>query len=265
MPAEIIEAKKKEILELKAKKRYKKDVIRNQDKYKQIRLNEKKKCLRKRKRAEKELQDIKNSVIEEGQTTEEFEEAKNKKIEEIQKQLDLIERDLDYTTYFPIGEKYISLYINNEKTEEYLAKIENLRQMVEKVKHRKQNLKKRDLKLADKVIEDEPQVSYNGGEYRTEEDKVEDNFFLDDDAEVEIDEYKRIVDRSGKIIKIEDRSRAKNYRQNEDKRMQERDRFNRNKFKGKKPEKQKIKIKARSYRVSQANLQGVKKKIHMKF
>jgi predicted double-glycine peptidase len=43
MPAEIVESKRKDLKKLKQEQTYKKNAIRNQSKYRAIRLNEKKK------------------------------------------------------------------------------------------------------------------------------------------------------------------------------------------------------------------------------
>lgn len=94
MPAEIIEAKTKDLLELKKQLRYKKWALRNYTKYKQIRLNEKKKCMRRQKRAEKEIKAINNRIIKEGQTMKEWEEQKEEDTKEQQEILVQLEKDI---------------------------------------------------------------------------------------------------------------------------------------------------------------------------
>ena len=53
---------------------------------------------------------INNRLIEEGQSIEEFEENKAKDIKELEETIQQLDKDFDYITNFPDGEKYISLY-----------------------------------------------------------------------------------------------------------------------------------------------------------
>ena len=270
MPTEIVEAKKKDLEELKTRQKYKRGVVRNQDKYRSIRLNEKKKWLRKKKRAEKEIAAINNRIIGEGQSFEDFEESKAKDIEALEKEIVQHDKDLDYITYFPLGEKYISLYAKNEMGNEILDKRDKFRHQANKAKLHQENFKKREMKLANKITDEVaqplPEVDIR---YKNPEEQVpEDTFFIDSDHEIEKDEFNRIVDRSGKILKIEDKERAKKLRKKEENKS-----FDRNGVeyihapkRTKKQEKAApIKIKARNYRVNRANLSAVKKKTHVKF
>jgi hypothetical protein len=97
--------------------------------------------------------------------------------------------------------------------------------------------------------------------------EASDTFFVPSDQEVEEDEYTRLVDKVGKVIKIQ-RPNVKgefstsNSKNNEIKKPYEKPRAFPNKGKPAKP--QPIKIKARNYRVSNANL-ATAKKTHVKF
>jgi hypothetical protein len=271
MPAEIVESKKKDLKKLKQEQTYKKNAIRNQSKYRAIRLNEKKKWDRARKRCDKQIQVIQNKIIPEGMEYEEFEKLKEKEIGEQNEILEQTDKDQDYITYFPLNEKYISLYIKTEMPEEVLAKRELLREKAHKLKMQKMGVKRREMKLADKVDDEVTGDKYDQKKPR----EVSDTFFVPSDQEVEEDEYTRIVDKVGKVIKIEDPIRARIQRSkekgaystsysnnNENKKPYEKPRAFPNKGKPAKP--QPIKIKARNYRVSNANL-ATAKKTHVKF
>jgi hypothetical protein len=82
---------------------------------------------------------------------EEFEKLKEKEIGEQNEILAQTDKDQDYITYFPLNEKYISLYIKTEMPEEVLAKRELLREKAHKLKQQKMGVKRREMKLADKV------------------------------------------------------------------------------------------------------------------
>ena len=166
-------------------------------------------------------------------------------------------------------------------SEEALQKREELKLKAYKIKEQKEKFKKREMKLADKptdevtMINERPEKRKKRIEKEAEKE-AEDNFFLDEDAEIEEDEFTRIVDKSGKVIKIEDKTKPKRSRYEEDKEVYE-PKIDNSKIhrgpkdfkdskKGRKPAKaQPMKIKARSYRVNTANLAATKKKVHVKF
>lgn len=228
--------------------------------------------MRKRKKAEKEIEKIKNRIIEEGQNIEDFEAKKAEDIKAQQEIIDQCDKDMDYITYFPINHKYISIYSQNEMPPEVAAKVVKLRDIVAKQKHAKEMFKKREMKQADK--EENPEVLDTKIVKETKEPEI-DPFFVEGDAPVEDDEYKRIVDKTGKVIKVEEPGKAKEKKferrhdnkfnkWNNDKPRNQKN-FQRQSSKPKNEQNQPMKIKARSYRVSNVNLASEKKKSHVKF
>lgn len=95
MPQEIIDAKKKELTELKSKERYKFDAKLNFSKYKQIRFHERKKCDRKIKKVKKAMEEVENRQKAEDQEQGVFDEQKQKELSELKEQLKAFERDLE--------------------------------------------------------------------------------------------------------------------------------------------------------------------------
>lgn len=284
LPQEIIEAKKNEIFELKKKVRNKKEALRNFAKYKQIRFHERKKCLRRRKKAEKEIEQIKKRMIGVDETIEQLEAKKEEEIRAQQAIIEQCDNDLIYINEFPIQHKYISLYTTNEMPEEILQKRDKIRESIFKQRHARAQFRKREMKTTDidgknEETEVEPVKKFNQIE------EPIDTFFVEGDQEVEEDEFQRIVDKSGKVIKIEKPDKGyKRQKVNESdhgSRPRQNSRFDRsndrggrfagknNSFNDTKPKKpvkaQPIKIKARTYRVSTANLTAADKKQHIKF
>lgn len=284
VPQEIVDAKKKDIFELKQKVRYKKEALRNFTKYKQIRFHERKKCLRRRKKAEKEIEKIKKRIIGVDETIEQFEAKKEEDIKEQQVIIDQCDDDLIYINEFPIQHKYISLYTTNEMPEEILQKREKLRETIFKQRHAREQFRKREMKITDKDGNNEENEVEPAKQVKKNVEPV-DTFFVEEDQEVEPDEFQRIVDKTGKVIKIENPNkgykRQKVSESDHGSRPRQNNRFDRSNNRGgrfaskgksfndTKPKKeakaQPIKIKARTYRVSAANLATGNKKQHIKF
>lgn len=276
LPKEIIEAKKKDLDELKGQFKHRKNALRNAAKYREIRLNEKKKCYRIRKRAEKEIANIKNKMIGQDQTYEEFEAEKESLIKAQQDIIDQCDKDLVYINNFPPSEKYISLYIKTEMPEDVLKKREELRQKAEKQRHSKEVFKRREMKMADKerddIIQEEPEQKKS---HKKKKEEELDNFFVESDAEVERDEYDRIVDKNGKVIKVAQPNRKIQYEGDKkdsyivDHRkpqlLFQNNSRNQSRGHAKPPKPQQIKIKARSYRAQSTAATNSKKKQHIKF
>lgn len=231
------------------------------------------------KKAGKEILAINNKMIPEGMDYEEFEKLKAEEIAAQQAILDQCEKDLDYINFFPHNEKYISLYIKTEMPEEVLAKRDQLRVKVQNLKNQKLASKKREMKYADKVTDEVTDTKHDIKKQKEIISKkikeIPDTFFVPSDQEVEEDEYTRIVDKSGKVIKIEDPIKARLQRSreqgaytgayNNDNDIKKANASKPKPFVRKvnaKP--QVLKIKARTYRVNNADL-AKDKKTHIKF
>lgn len=175
----MIKAKTEELKELKKSEKEKRHINTLESKYKQVKFFEKKKALRWKKQAEKQLTELKKDLTKDNTVA----------IEEAEKAIKVADENIEYINYFPDNTKYIALFAG-EHTEDTKSKIDNIKKKIKKTLAYREKMRMKEMIEADGEEKELNEVN-----------PEEDGFFATGDIDSSDVEPEAIVDKTGKIIR----------------------------------------------------------------